>query len=115
LPMGQIIAEVARRQPNLPYFNPAQSGPYPKESPVTLEDLEEIYPVAAAACKTDPARLQEARAITAELQMGQPRYRALWPHFVDISIEAMRRDFCALRGGFGLWEGGGDGAGLSPS
>ncbi len=67
LPMGQVIAEVARRQPNLPYFDPARSGPYPSESPVTLEDLEEIYPVASAACKADPARLQEARAITAEL------------------------------------------------
>jgi arginyl-tRNA synthetase len=108
LPMGQIIGEVARRQPNLPYFDPSQSGPYPKESPVTLEDLEEIYPVASAACKADPARLQEARAITAELQVGRPGYRALWRHFVDISIEAMRRDFDALGVQFDLWKGEAD-------
>ena len=108
LPMGQIIAEVARRQPDLPYFDPAQSAPYPKESPVTLEDLEEIYPVASAACKTDPARLQEARAITAELQAGRPGYRALWRHFVDVSIEAMRRDFGALGVQFDLWKGEAD-------
>src|SRR5215475_6109809 len=87
LPMGQIIAELARRQPNLPYFDPAQSGPYPQESPVRLEDLEEIYPVASADCKADPGQLREARAITAELQTGRPGYRALWRHFVDISIE----------------------------
>src|SRR5262249_62303975 len=97
LPMGQITAEVARRQPNLPYFDPAQSGPYPKESPVTLEDLEEIYPAASAACKADPARLQEARAITAELQVGRPGYRTLWRHFVNISIDAMRRGYGGLR------------------
>src|SRR5262245_51577862 len=108
LPMGMIIGEVARRQPNLPYFDPAQSGPYPRESPVTLEDLEEIYPVAAAACREDPARLQEARAITAELQAGQPGYRALWRHFVDISIDAMRRDFGALGVQFDLWKGEAD-------
>ena len=49
LPMGMIIAEVARRQPGRPYFDLAHHGPYPRESPVTLEDLEEIYPIAAAA------------------------------------------------------------------
>ena len=108
LPMGQVIAEVARRQPDLPYFDPARSGPYPSESPVTLEDLEEIYPVASAACKADPARLQEARAITAELQAGRPGYRALWRHFVDISIDAMRRDYGALGVQFDLWKGEAD-------
>jgi len=108
LPMGMIISEVAHRQPHLPYFDPAHQGPYPRESPVTLEDLEEIYPVAAAACKSDPARLQEARAITAELQAGQPGYRALWRHFVDISIAAMRRNFGALGVQFDLWKGEAD-------
>lgn len=108
LPMGMTIAEVARRQPNLPYFDPAHQGSYPHESPVTLEDLEEIYPVAAAACKSDPARLQEARTITAELQAGQPGYRALWRHFVDVSIAAMRRDFAALDVEFDLWKGEAD-------
>ena len=108
LPMGMIIAEVARRQPGLPYFDLAHHGPYPRESPVTLEDLEEIYPIAAAACRSDPARLQEARAITAELQAGHPGYRALWRHFVDVSIAAMRRDFGALGVQFDLWKGEAD-------
>jgi arginyl-tRNA synthetase len=108
LPMGQVIAEVARRQPNLPYFDSAQRGPYPRESPVTLEDLEEIYPVASAACKSDPARLQEARAITAELQAGRPGYRALWRHFVEVSIAAMQRDYGALGVQFDLWKGEAD-------
>jgi arginyl-tRNA synthetase len=108
LPMGQVIAEVARRQPNLPYFEPVPSGRYPRESPVTLEDLEEIYPVASAACKSDPARLQEARAITAELQAGRPGYRALWRHFVEVSIAAMQRDYGALGVHFDLWKGEAD-------
>ena len=108
LPMGQVIAELARRQPSLPYFDPTQSGPYPRESPVTLDDLEEIYPAASAACKADPARLQEARAVTAELQAGRPGYRALWRHFVDISIDAMRRDYGGLGVHFDLWKGEAD-------
>jgi len=35
-----------------------------------MDDLEEIYPAAAAACRADPARLEEARHATAELQAG---------------------------------------------
>ena len=108
LPMGMLIAEIGRRQPELPYFDGEYTGPYPRESPVTLEGLEEVYPVAAAACKADPARLQEARAITAELQSGRPGYRALWRHFVDISIAAMRRDFASLGVAFDLWKGEAD-------
>jgi arginyl-tRNA synthetase len=108
LPMGMIIGEIGRRQPELPYFNAAYVGPYPSESPVTLESLEEIYPIAAAACKADPARLQEARTITAELQSGRPGYRALWRHFVDVSIAAMRRDFASLGVRFDLWKGEAD-------
>ena len=44
LPMGQLIAELAVRRPDLPYFDPADRSPYPKESPVTMDDLEEMYP-----------------------------------------------------------------------
>ncbi len=108
LPMGMIIGEIRLRQPELPYFDPDHAGPYPRESPVTLEGLEEIYPVAAAACKADPARLQEARTITAELQSARAGYRALWRHFVDVSIAAMRRDFASLGVQFDLWKGEAD-------
>ena len=36
LQMGLVIAEIERRQPELPYFDPNWTGPYPAESPVTL-------------------------------------------------------------------------------
>ena len=85
LPMGQLIAELAVRRPDLPYFDPADRSPYPKKSPVSMDDLEEMYPAAAAACKADPKRLEAARLATAELQAGRPGYRALWQHFHDVS------------------------------
>src|SRR4029077_12524508 len=47
LQMGQLISELAIRRPDLPYFDPADKSPYPDESPVTMDDLEELYPVAA--------------------------------------------------------------------
>lgn len=108
LPMGMLINELELTRADLPYFDPASSGPYPSESPVTLEDLEALYPKAAAACKADPARLEAARQATAELQAGRPGYRALWQHFVDISIASMRREFDALGVHFDLYKGEAD-------
>lgn len=105
LPMGMLIAEIASRQPDLPYFQEGATDPFPVESPVSMDDLEMLYPAAAAACREDPARLEEARGATAELQRGRPGYLALWRHFIDVSVDGMRRDFEALGVRFDLWKG----------
>ena len=105
LPMGMLISEIARRQPDLPYFDAAFAGAFPGESPVGMAELEDLYPTAAAACRADPARLEEARQATADLQAGRPGYRALWQHFFDVSVAGMRRDFGALGVSFDLWNG----------
>jgi arginyl-tRNA synthetase len=105
LQMGMLISELEIRHPELPYFDAKSSGPYPAESPVTLRELEEFYPTASAACKSDPARLEQARLATAELQDGRPGYRALWQHFFDISVAAMKRDYGNLGVHFDLWKG----------
>jgi len=108
LPMGQLIAELAERRPDLPYFDPADRSPYPKESPVSMADLEEMYPAAAAACKADPKRLEAARLATAELQAGRPGYRALWRHFHDVSAAGLTREFASLGVVFDEWKGESD-------
>ncbi|HYD98401.1 MAG TPA: arginine--tRNA ligase [Alphaproteobacteria bacterium] len=105
LQMGQLIAEIAREQPDLPYFDAGFSGPYPNHSPVTVEDLERLYPQASARCKEDPEALAAARQATAELQAGRPGYRALWQHFFDVSVERLKADFGALGVSFDLWLG----------
>jgi arginyl-tRNA synthetase len=107
-PMGMVISEIARRQPHLPYFDERYTGPYPADSPVTMADLEALYPAAAQAARSDPARMEEARAATAALQSGRPGYRALWRHFVDVSIAGMEREFSALGVHFDLWKGEAD-------
>jgi arginyl-tRNA synthetase len=73
-----------------------------------MEDLERIYPRASAACKQDPARLEEARKATAELQAGRPGYRALWEHFRAVSFAGVRREFDALDIHFDWWKGESD-------
>jgi len=114
LPMGQLIAELAERRPDLPYFDPADRSPYPDDSPVTIDDLEELYPIAATACKADPKRLEAARLATAELQAGRPGYRALWRHFHDVSAEGLRREFGSLGVKFDEWKGESDADALIP-
>jgi arginyl-tRNA synthetase len=83
-------------------------GPFPAESPVSLEDLERLYPAAAAMAKEDPVFRDRARKATAELQGGRPGYRALWAHFVAVSRTALEREFGALGVTFDLWNGESD-------
>ena len=108
LPMGMLISEIAIQQPDLPYFDDRFDGPYPTGSPVSLSELEALYPKAAADCKAEPARLEAARQATAELQRHRPGYRALWRHFMDVSVAGMRQDFGSLGVHFDLWKGEAD-------
>jgi arginyl-tRNA synthetase len=105
LQMGQLISEVELRGIAPVYFDAAFTGPYPHVSPVTMEDLEELYPAASAACKADPARLDKARRATVELQDGRPGYRALWRHFVSVTEAGVSREFASLGVSFDLWNG----------
>lgn len=83
-------------------------GPFPEDSPVTLADLDRLYPLAAGRAKEDPAFRDRARKATAELQSGRAGYRALWRHFVIVSREALEREYAALSVDFDLWNGESD-------
>lgn len=114
LQMGQLISELELRQPDLPYFEKGAEGPFPSEPPISLKDLEDMYPAASAACKTDPARADIARKATKALQDGRPGYRALWRHFVNLSVAAMKQDYADLGVEFDLWKGEADADPLIP-
>ncbi len=90
-------------------------GPFPAESPVTLADLERLYPLAAAKAKEDEAFRDRARKATAELQAGRAGYRALWAHFVAVSRTALEREFSALGVDFDLWKGESDADAFVPA
>ncbi len=105
LQMGQLISEVRHRNIAPIYFDPNYTGPYPAKPPVTMADLEEMFPKASAACKDDPARLEEARKATAELQAGRPGYRALWEKFFEVSKVGLEREWESLGVHFDLWKG----------
>lgn len=90
-PMGQIISELEIR------------GRLDK--PVSMDELEEIYPAASKACKEDEARAERARAATVKLQDGDPVYTKVWKNFIDVSIAGMKKNFDALGVHFDLWKG----------
>lgn len=105
LQMGQLISEIGLRGTAPVYFDEGFTGPYPADPPVTMDDLEELYPAASAACKADPARLELARKATADLQSGRPGYVALWKHFVAVSEIGLQREYGSLGIEFDLWNG----------
>jgi arginyl-tRNA synthetase len=90
-PMGMILSELEHR---------GILG-----QPVTMEQLEKIYPEAAQACKEDAARMDLAREATVKLQDGDPVYTKAWQNFIDVSIAGMKKNFDALGVHFDLWEG----------
>lgn len=108
LQMGLIIEGLRDRQPGLPYFDAGYSGPYPEEPPVTIGDLEELYPQASEREKGDPEFAEAARQATVELQAGRPGYRALWQHFRDVSVDDLRQSYERLNIHFDLWLGESD-------
>jgi len=107
LQMGLIIAELQERQPDLPYFDPDFTGEYPKESPFTLSELEEIYPTASSK-KTDPVFAEKAHIATFELQQGRRGYRAIWDHIMGISLPDLRRIYDQLDVHYEKWLGESD-------
>jgi arginyl-tRNA synthetase len=106
--MGLLITAVSEEQPSLPYFDEAYSGEYPNQSPVSLADLERLYPMASGRGKAETSYRDLARKATKALQDGHKGYRALWRHFVNVSREALIRDYGALGVEFDLWYGESD-------
>jgi arginyl-tRNA synthetase len=105
--MGLLIAALADEHPDLPYFDP-DANEYPSDSPVTLDDLQQVYPEAAARARSDDEFADAARTATVRLQQGDPGYLALWAHMKGVSEQSQRKDFGALGVNFDLWYGESD-------
>jgi len=105
LQMGHLITELEDEQPDLPYFDAGIMDGFPDKSPVTIEDLARLYPLASGKAKDDPQRMARSRKATSELQAGRAGFRALLDHFISVSIAALKVDFAALGVHFDLWKG----------
>lgn len=108
LQMGLSIIGIQDRQPDLVYFDEEFKGEYPAKAPITITELEEIYPTASARSKEDPAYKARAMEATYKLQQGVPGYRALWKHIIDISVADLKKNYDSLNVEFDLWKGESD-------
>ncbi len=105
LPMGLLITEIQERNPDLPFFDETYTGEYPAEAPFTVKDLEVMYPQASQKSKADEAYLARAKENTRLLQNGHRGYRALWQHFIDLSVGEIKKLYEPLDIHFDLWRG----------
>lgn len=104
LQIGLIITELKKRKPELVYFQADYEGEYPQEAPFTISELEEIYPAASAYSKEHPEFKEEALEATAKLQNGDPGYRAIWNHILNVSIADLKKNYAKLGVSFDLWK-----------
>lgn len=107
-PIGLIFTEMQARTPDLVFFDENYTGEYPAECPVTLKELEEIYPFASAKSKEDEEYRARARQAVFELQQGRRGYRALWERIMNISRADLKKNYDSLNVHFELWYGESD-------
>lgn len=103
-PMGLVILEIQKRMPELPFFDPNFEGTYP-ECPVSIDELNEIYPTASAKAKENVEYLNEAREMTVRLQNKEKGIYDLFLSFLKISINDIKEIYDKLNATFDLWEG----------
>lgn len=106
--MGLIITELKKRQPELPYFDDSFEGEYPEEAPITIGELEEIYPTASAYAKEHEDYREEALHATYLLQNGHRGYTAVWKHIMAVSVADLKKNYSNLNVEFDLWKGESD-------
>ena len=107
-PIGMVITELRERKPDLLYFDESYQGDYPEEAPITEAEFAEIYPLASAKSKEDPAFKEKALEATRRFQKGVRGYRALWKHIVDVSKVDLKKNYDSLNVEFDLWKGESD-------
>ena len=106
-PMGLIILEISKRYPDLPFFDSSFDGEYPG-CPVTLSELNEIYPYASSKAKEDSEYLNAAREMTTRLQNKEKGIYDLWKSFFKLSVSDIKDLYDKLNATFDLWEGEAD-------
>mgnify|MGYP004660021223 CR=1 FL=1 len=104
-PMGLILCELSKRYPELVFFDENYNGTYPTECPITLEELNEIYPYASMRAKEDKNYLEEARKFTTRLQNREKGIYDLWKTFYTLSVNDIKKIYTLIGCTFDMWEG----------
>lgn len=108
LQMGLVMAELQERHPDWACFAEDFDAENFAGVDLDAESLNVIYPFASAKSKENDDFKQKARAVTAELQKGDPGYTALWREIIRISVADMKKNYENLNVDFDYWYGESD-------
>ena len=101
---GMVIYEIRERFPELNYFKEDFSGEG-DPLPISVEDLQEIYPTANTKAKENEEVMEEVHRICVELENGNKAYNVLWDKIKALSIEDVKGIYDTLNTTFDLYEG----------
>ncbi len=108
LQIGLVIAELRERNPDWECFSPDFDPDSFEDISISSQELNEIYPFASQKSKNDEEFKAKARAVTAQLQKGDPAYTALWREIIKVSVADVRANYDKLNVSFDYWYGESD-------
>lgn len=106
-PLGLVILELSKRNPDWVFFDKNYNGEYPKVD-ITNSLLEEIYPYASSKAKEDEIYLKEAQEMTTRLQNREKGIYDLWLQIMDVSKKDIKAIYDRLNTNFDLYKGESD-------
>lgn len=106
-PLGLVILELSKRNPDWLYFDESYEGKYP-DVEITNDILEEIYPYASAKAKEDEEYLKEAQIMTKKLQDNKRGIYDLWQKIMEVSKTDIKKIYDRLNANFDLYKGESD-------
>jgi len=112
-PLGLVILELSKRNPDWVYFDESYEGEYP-EVDITNDLLEEIYPYASSKAKEDENYLKEAQVMTTKLQNRVRGIYALWQKIMEVSKTDIKKIYDRLNANFDLYKGESDAESVVP-
>ena len=112
-PLGLVILELSKRNPDWLYFDEEYCGEYPNVE-ITNELLEEIYPYASNRAKEDENYLKEAQIMTTKLQNRVRGIYALWEKIMEVSKTDIKKIYDRLNANFDLYKGESDAEWIVP-
>lgn len=112
LQIGLVIAELKERHPEWACFAEDFDPQKFDGIGLTVDELNEIYPFASKKSKQETPEgedfKEKAKAVTAQLQKGEPAYIALWKEILKVSIADVKKNYDALNVDFDYWYGESD-------
>ena len=103
LQMGLVMAMLEEKGLLKYYFGETNVKPE-----ITLEFLNENYPIASKRSKTDPEFKVKAETLTLKLQKLEEPYYTIFKDIRAVSVEAIKRNYETLNCTFDLWYGESD-------